>query len=190
MLIAFNKPYGTLSQFTPDGSKHKPLADFHFPKNVYALGRLDADSEGLLLLTDEKNLNQKLLRPEHEHPRIYWVQVEREPTTADLQTLQRGVVIDGYKTKPCKAKRLLPEPELPERVPPVRFRKTVPTAWIELDLTEGKNRQVRKMTAAIGFPTLRLVRVKIGGLALGNLKSGEWKVLNADERKLVFGLSR
>ncbi len=185
MLIAFHKPYGVLSQFTPDGSAHRTLAEFGFPKSVYPIGRLDADSEGLLLLSDEKSLNRRLLLPEHAHRRVYWVQVERVPSSADLSRLESGVVIQGYRTKPCHA-RLIAPPALPERTPPIRFRKHIPTSWIELVLTEGKNRQVRRMTAAIGFPTLRLLRVQIGNFHLGNLAPGTWKVLTADERCAVF----
>ena len=185
MLIAFHKPYGVLSQFTSDGSPNRTLSDFGFPPFVYALGRLDADSEGLLLLSDEKSLNVHLLLPEHEHRRVYWAQVERVPSTLDLARLEQGLVIQGYKTKPCKA-RLIEPPAVPERTPPIRFRKSVPTCWIELVLTEGKNRQVRRMTAAIGFPTLRLVRVQIGDFHLGDLSQGTWKVLTDAERQAVF----
>ncbi len=185
MLIAFHKPYGVLSQFTSDGSPHRPLAEFGFPKSVYPLGRLDADSEGLLLLSDERSLNARLLLPENGHRRVYWAQVERVPSPLDLSRLERGVVIQGYKTKPCKARLIQPR-NLPERIPPIRFRKSVATSWIELELTEGKNRQVRRMTAAIGFPTLRLVRVQIGNFRLGNLPQGTWKVLTDDERRAVF----
>lgn len=185
MLIAFHKPYGVLSQFTADGSRNRSLAEFGFPKSVYPIGRLDADSEGLLLLSDEKSLNARLLLPEHGHRRVYWAQVERVPSPLDLSRLEQGVVIQGYKTKPCKA-CLIEPPNLPERTPPIRFRKSVPTSWIELELTEGKNRQVRRMTAAIGFPTLRLVRVQIGHFQLGSLEQGKWKVLTDEERRAVF----
>jgi 23S rRNA pseudouridine2457 synthase len=186
MLIAFHKPYRTLSQFTSDGSRHRTLAEFGFPKNVYPLGRLDADSEGLLLLTDEGHLNKKLLDPSAAHRRVYYAQVERIPTPEALAELERGVVIDGYKTLPCRAFLLTEEPPFPPRVPPIRYRRTVPTAWIALELIEGKNRQVRRMTAAIGHPTLRLIRVQIGDFSLGNLPVGKWKVLSQHERQLVF----
>ncbi len=185
MLIAFHKPYGVLSQFTADGSRNRTLAEFGFPKSVYPIGRLDADSEGLLLLSDENTLNTRLLLPEHEHRRVYWAQVERVPSSLDVSRLERGIVIQGYKTKPCKA-RLIEPPNLPERTPPIRFRKSVPTSWIELELTEGKNRQVRRMTAAIGFPTLRLLRMQIGHFQLGSLEQGKWKVLTDEERRAVF----
>lgn len=186
MLIAFNKPYGVLSQFTPDGSPNRPLGEFGFPKGVYPIGRLDADSEGLLLLSDESELNQKLLHPKNAHQREYWVEVERIPTSAALQQLQGGVVIQGHRTLPCQARLLEPQPELPARVPPVRFRKSVPTCWIAMELVEGKNRQVRRMTAAIGHPTLRLIRVRIGKFSLGNLAAGKWLMLSPDERRRVL----
>ncbi|MES2766004.1 MAG: pseudouridine synthase [Bacteroidota bacterium] len=186
MLIAFHKPYGVLSQFTPDGSQNKTLAEFNFPKGVYPLGRLDADSEGLLLLSDEAGLNTKLLSPEAHHKRTYWAQVERTPTEEALLKLQKGISIQGFKTLPCRAWILQTQPEISERNPPVRFRKNIETCWIALELVEGKNRQVRKMTAAVGFPTLRLIRVKIGAFEIGLLKEGEWRELSDAERKLVF----
>lgn len=184
MLIAFHKPYGVLSQFTEDGSPNRPLSHFSFPKNVYPLGRLDADSEGLLLLTDEKSLNSKLLLPENAHRRTYWVQVEGIPSQAALTQLSQGVIIQGTRTRPALASALTLE--IPPRVPPIRFRKNIPDSWIELTLTEGKNRQVRRMTAAVGHPTLRLIRSKIGKLELASLASGEWRELSPQERTLVF----
>ena len=186
MLLAFHKPYGVLSQFTPDGSPHRTLAEFGFPKNVYPLGRLDADSEGLLLLSDEPGLNSQLLAPEEGHSRTYWAQVERIPSSEALQKLSQGVTLDGRATLPCRAWLLDPQPSLPPRDPPIRYRKTVPECWIGLELTEGKNRQVRKMTAAIGHPTLRLIRIKIGGLELNRLAPGAWKELSPAERNLVL----
>ena len=185
MLIAFNKPYGVLSQFTPDGSPNRPLAEFAFPKGVYPIGRLDADSEGLLLLSDEPDLNQRLLHPIHAHEREYWAQVERIPTVHTLHDLRNGVALQGRKTLPCRAWILEPQPEPPPREPPIRFRKTVPTCWLGLELIEGKNRQVRRMTAAIGHPTLRLVRVRIGRFELAGLESGKWKILSPEERRRV-----
>jgi 23S rRNA pseudouridine2457 synthase len=187
VLIAFNKPYGVLSQFTADGSPNRPLAGFDFPKDVYAIGRLDADSEGLLLLSDEPEWNAKLLEPRHAHEREYWAQVERIPDTEALEKLARGVVIQGRKTLPCRAWLLDPQPQVPPRQPPIRFRKSVPDCWIGLELIEGKNRQVRRMTAAIGHPTLRLLRVRIGSLTLGELPPGQWRILQATERKLAAG---
>ena len=183
MLIAFNKPFGVLSQFTGDGSPNRALAEFNFPKNVYPIGRLDADSEGLLLLSDEPVWNERLLHPRHAHEREYWAQVERIPTREALDQLQNGLVIQGHKTLPCRAWLLEPQPEIPPRMPPIRFRKNVPDCWIGLELIEGKNRQVRRMTAAIGHPTLRLLRVRIGGFKLGDLASGKWKILSEEERK-------
>ncbi len=204
MLIAFHKPYGVLSQFTRDGSPNRPLADFKFPKNVYAIGRLDADSEGLLLLSDEARWNEPLLHPRHAHEREYWAQVERIPSREALDRLQNGLVIQGRKTLPCHAWLLEPQPALADsqrdgpsihdetptiihpRTPPIRFRKNVPDCWIGLELVEGKNRQVRRMTAAIGHPTLRLLRVRTGAFHLGDLAPGEWKILNASEIKSVL----
>ena len=190
MLIAFHKPFNVLSQFTGDGSPNRPLAEFNFPKNVYPIGRLDADSEGLLLLSDEPEWNERLLHPRHAHEREYWAQVERIPAPEALKKLDGGVGIQGRKTLPCRAWILEPQPEIsvvaadvsrlhnpnsqsgliplcgtatvikiPPRDPPIRFRKSVPDCWIGLELIEGKNRQVRRMTAAIGHPTLRLIHV-------------------------------
>src|SRR5579859_217994 len=169
MLIAFNKPFGVLSQFTSDGSANRTLADFGFPKKVYPLGRLDADSEGLLLLSDEAALNTRLLHPHHAHQREYWAQVERVPERAALEQLSKGVLVQGRRTLPCKAWVLEPQPDVPPREPPIRFRKAVPTCWVGLQLIEGKNRQVRRMTAAVGHPTLRLIRVRIGAFEIGAL---------------------
>lgn len=190
MILALNKPYGVLSQFTPDGSPNRTLAAFGFPKGVYPIGRLDADSEGLLLLSDEAGLNTRLLDPERGHSRCYWAQVERIPTAGALAQLAGGVTIQEYKTRPCKAWMLDPQPEVPPRDPPIRVRKNVPDCWIALELTEGKNRQVRRMTAAIGHPTLRLMRVGIGEFTLGSLPhplaAGSWREIDAGERKLLF----
>jgi 23S rRNA pseudouridine2457 synthase len=187
MLIAFNKPFGVLSQFTGDGSPNRALAEFNFPRNIYPIGRLDADSEGLLLLSDEPEWNEKLLHPRRAHEREYWAQVEKIPSPENLKQLSSGILIQGRKTLPCHAWMLEPQPKIPPRVPPIRFRKSVPDCWIGLELIEGKNRQVRKMTAAIGHPTLRLIRVRIGALKLGDLTAGEWKILSAEERTLVAG---
>jgi 23S rRNA pseudouridine2457 synthase len=187
VLIAFNKPYGVLSQFSGDGSANRTLAEFDFPPRVYAIGRLDADSEGLLLLSDEPSLNALLLHPRRGHRRVYWVQVEGIPGTEQLRQLSRGVVIQGRKTLPCRASSLEPAPDVPPRQPPIRFRKTVPDAWIALELVEGKNRQVRRMTAAVGLPTLRLVRVRIGNFEPRDLPPGKWRMLNAAERESVLG---
>ena len=186
MLIAFHKPYGVVSQFTPDGSPNRTLAQFGFPPNVYPIGRLDADSEGLLLLSDEPELNERLLHPKHGHRRVYWAQVERIPSAESLTKLERGVRIQERRTLPCRAWLLEPQPKMEPRDPPIRFRKSVADCWIALELAEGKNRQVRRMTAAIGHPTLRLVRTQIGDFALGALAPGEWKILSAADRQEVF----
>lgn len=186
MLIAFHKPYGVLSQFTPEHPGQRTLAAFGFPKNVYPIGRLDADSEGLLLLSDEPELNARLLHPRHAHPREYWAQVERMPDAAALARLAAGVTLRGVRCRPCRVWILDPPPDLPPREPPIRFRKTVPTCWLALELVEGKNRQVRRMTAAVGHPTLRLIRVRIGRFRLGALAPGEWKTLDAAERQRVL----
>jgi 23S rRNA pseudouridine2457 synthase len=188
MLLSFHKPYGVLSQFTPEpGSRWRTLADFGLPPGVYALGRLDADSEGLLLFTDEPGLNSRLLDPTHAHRREYWVQVERIPDAATLVCLSRGGIdLGDFRTRPCRARLLAAPPVVPPRDPPVRFRKTVPDAWLSLELIEGKNRQIRRMTAAVGHPTLRLIRARIGDFPLGDLSSGRWRELTASERAAVF----
>jgi 23S rRNA pseudouridine2457 synthase len=186
VLIAFNKPYGVLSQFSGDGSANRTLAEFGFPPRVYPIGRLDADSEGLLLLSDEPSLNALLLHPRRGHQRVYWVQVEGIPGPEELRPLSQGVVVQGRKTLPCRASLLEPAPDVPPRQPPIRFRKTVPDAWIALELVEGKNRQVRRMTAAVGLPTLRLLRVRIGNFEPHDLPPGKWRVLNAAERERVL----
>jgi 23S rRNA pseudouridine2457 synthase len=187
VLIAFHKPYGVLSRFTPDGSPHRPLAGFGLPSGVYPVGRLDADSEGLLLLSDETVWNDRLLNPRHAHAREYWVQVERIPSDAALAALADGVVVQGERTRPARAWRLESPPDLPPRDPPIRFRKSVADCWIALELVEGRNRQVRRMTAAVGHPTLRLLRVRIGALLLGTLPAGHWLELGAAERRLAAG---
>lgn len=180
--ILFHKPYGVLSQFTPeDGAKS--LSEFNLPKDVYAAGRLDKDSEGLLLLTDDGPLIEKLLNPKNEKPKTYWVLVERVPTEEELKKFRSGLKIEDYVTKPCEGKILDPQPEIPPRDPPVRVRKTVQDIWIEVSLVEGKNRQVRKMTAAIGHPTLRLIRVRMANLELGNLLPGEWREIKRSDIK-------
>ena len=186
VLLAFNKPFGVLSQFTSDGSPNRRLAEFAFPPNVYPIGRLDADSEGLLLLSDEPALNERLLHPRHAHEREYWAQVERIPSADSLDQLARGVTIQGRKTLPCRAWLLAPQPQVPPRDPPIRFRKSVPDCWIGLELIEGKNRQARRMTAAIGHPTLRLIRVRIGGLRLADLSPGSWRELTPSERQAAL----
>lgn len=178
--IAFHKPYGVLSQFTPeDGARS--LAEFDLPKGVYAAGRLDKDSEGLLLLTDNGPLIENLLNPKNEKQKTYWVLVERLPSVESLQKMRQGLKIEDYQTKPAQVQLLDPQPEIPPRNPPVRFRKTVQDYWIEIKIVEGKNRQVRKMTAAIGHPTLRLIRMQIGKLKLEDLKEGEWREISIQD---------
>ena len=175
MLIAFNKPYGVLCQFTDRSIPPRPtLAGFGLPPAVYAAGRLDHDSEGLLLLTDDGALAHRLTDPRHKQPKTYWVQVEGEPDEAQLAVLRSGVQLRDGPTRPAQVERIDP-PALWPRDPPVRFRKTVPDAWLQLEIGEGRNRQVRRMTAAVGLPTLRLVRVAIGGHRLDGLPPGQWR---------------
>jgi 23S rRNA pseudouridine2457 synthase len=182
VVILLNKPYDVLSQFTQDHPGQQTLAKFDLPKDIYAAGRLDRDSEGLLLLTNDGALIKQLLDPDHGHKRSYLVQVEGEITDAALQQLAKGVTIADYGTKPASAERI-EAPQIEERIPPVRFRKSIPTSWIRLTLTEGKNRQVRKMTAAVGFPTLRLIRESISALTLQGLAPGEFRALTEAEIK-------
>ena len=187
MVIAYHKPYGVLCQFTPDQPGQRVLAEAGFPAGVYPVGRLDMDSEGLLLLSDEPGFNNRLLDPARAHPRIYHAQVEGVPDPAAISRLSSGgLLIQGHRTRPCRACLLDPAPEVPPRDPPVRFRKLIPTSWLELELIEGKNRQVRRMTAAVGFPTLRLMRVSIGGFSAPDLAPGSWRILNEDEIKLIW----
>ena len=176
MVILFNKPYGVLSQFTPEAG-HRALDEFGFPPGVYAAGRLDHDSEGALLLTDDGRLVKKLLDPKFEHPRTYLAQVDGQITPEAVRQLSKGVIIKGYRTLPCKAEIASPPEGLWERVPPIRYRAAIPTSWVRLTLIEGKNRQVRRMTAAVGFPTLRLIRVQIGNIALSELQPGQWRII-------------
>ncbi len=185
MLLAFHKPYGVISQFTKEKSGHRTLAEFGFPKRVYPIGRLDWDSEGLILLSDEKQWNDRLLNPKHEHERTYHVQVEGIFTEKAISELKKGLIIQGHKTKSSFAKRLK-DPNYPPRSTPIRFRLSVPTSWIELKLTEGKNRQVRRMTAAVGSPALRLIRVAIGAVKLGDLAPGEWFQLPPEQKQLLI----
>ena len=180
MLIAFNKPFDVLCQFTDNGVPPRPtLAGFGLPAGVYAAGRLDRDSEGLLLLTDDGALAHRLTDPRHKEAKTYRVQVEGAPSAAQLRALAEGVRLNDGPTLPAQARLLDPAPALWPREPPVRFRKHVPDAWIELTIREGRNRQVRRMTAAVGLPTLRLVRVRIGPHALDGLLPGQWRVIDA-----------
>jgi len=177
-LILLNKPYGVLTKFTDAGGRETLAAHLPVP-GVFPAGRLDRDSEGLLLLTDDGALQHRLTDPRWKLPKTYWAQVEGEPDARALARLRQGIVLDGTRTRPAEA-RGLAEPVLWPRTPPVRFRKSVPTAWIEIVLTEGRNRQVRRMTAAVGHPTLRLVRVAVGPWSLGELQPGEWREVPAD----------
>ena len=170
--IAFYKPFNVLSQFTGE-MNDRTLAEFNLPKEVYAARRLDKDSEGLLLLTNDGPFIKKLLEPQFEKVKTYWVQVENIPSQESLLKLMAGLKIQEYQTLPCQA-RIIDNPDMPPRMPPIRERKNIPTCWLEIKLIEGKNRQVRRMTAAIGHPTLRLVRYSIGKLTLRDLKPGEW----------------
>ncbi len=182
--LLFYKPYGVLSQFTDSSdTQRQTLKDYIPVPSVYPVGRLDHDSEGLMLLTNDGPMQHRLSTPKFAHPRTYWVQVERIPDAEAIAQLQTGVIIQDYRTKPTTVKLLATEPELPPRDPPIRFRKNVPTAWLEMTLTEGRNRQVRRMTAAVGFPTLRLVRVAIGNLRLSGLTPGQWRDLTMSEEE-------
>lgn len=184
--ILFNKPYDVVSQFSDrDETGRKTLKDFISIPGVYPVGRLDRDTEGLMLLTSDGALQHRLTDPRYEHPRTYWAQVEGNPNEEALAALISGVQIRDYTTRPARARILTPEPSVPPRIPPIRERKSISTTWIELILTEGRNRQVRRMTAAVGFPTLRLIRVAIGSLQLGDLRPGAWRDLSAEEFRLL-----
>ncbi len=179
--IIFHKPYGVLSQFTQESPKHITLKEYIDVPDVYAVGRLDWDSEGLLLLTNDGQLQHRLAHPRFGHQRTYWAQVERIPDIDAINKLQSGVEIQDYRTRPAQVRLLLEEPSIVQRIPPIRFRKNIPTAWLEMTLTEGKNRQVRRMTAAVGFPTLRLIRISIGNIQLDDLSPGQWRELTSLE---------
>jgi 23S rRNA pseudouridine2457 synthase len=183
-IIRFWKPYGVLTKFT-DTEGRPTLADYINVPNVYAAGRLDMDSEGLLLLTDSARLSTRLTDPKFEHPRTYWVQVERMPDESALQKLRDGVDLKDGRTRPAKVRLLDTPPNIPDRPVPIRFRKNVPDCWLELTITEGRNRQVRRMTAAVGHPTLRLVRWAIGKITLAGLQPGIWGKLSEIEAQAL-----
>jgi 23S rRNA pseudouridine2457 synthase len=184
--IAFHKPYDVLTQFT-DGSGRKTLKDFIDIPGVYPVGRLDRDSEGLLLLTNDGELAHRLTDPRFGHERVYLVQVERVPDESALEALRRGVTLSDGPTLPAEVERLSDEPELPDRPVPIRFRKNVPTVWLRLVLREGRNRQMRRMTASVGYPTLRLIRLAVGTIGLGGLAPGAWRELSTDELDSLYG---
>uniref|UniRef100_A0A832M641 Pseudouridine synthase n=1 Tax=Oscillatoriales cyanobacterium SpSt-402 TaxID=2282168 RepID=A0A832M641_9CYAN len=191
--LLFYKPYNVLCQFTSDrptnetaNAPSRPTLKDYIPiPEIYPVGRLDHDSEGLLLLTNHGELQHRLINPKFHHPRTYWVQVEQIPDETALDQLRQGVVIQDYRTRPTQVTLFKEEPLLPPRNPPIRFRKNIPTAWLEMTLTEGRNRQVRRMTAAIGFPTLRLVRVKIANLCLTGLEPGQWRDILPEELEIL-----
>ena len=198
--LLFYKPYNVLCQFTDSENPLQPrrtLKDFIPIAGVYAAGRLDYDSEGLLFLTNQGHLQHLLCDPQFAHPRTYWVQVEQIPDENALNRLRKGITIQNYQTRPAQVDLLPDDPPLPPRFPPIRYRQSIPTSWLEMTLTEGKNRQVRRMTAAVGFPTLRLVRVGLGlkqgknrlSLSLEGLQPGQWRELTDRERQSLERLS-
>lgn len=182
-IILFNKPYGVLTQFRKTDER-PTLADFFTDPDIHPCGRLDMDSEGLLLLTADGRLNARITNPQFKLRKTYWVQVEREISPEAIDVLQRGVILNDGPTLPARAAKIQ-APDLWERQPPVRYRAAIPTSWAELEISEGRNRQVRRMTAAVGFPTLRLVRIKIGRFTLEGLQPGEWRKVRVDPRRLV-----
>jgi len=182
-IVFFNKPYGVLSQFTPEG-KWRSLAEFISLKDVYVAGRLDADSEGLLILTDDGKLQARIADPKHKLEKTYWAQVEGEPQESDLERLRAGIKLSDFTAQPAKVRLIDEPPGLWQRDPPIRFRQAIPTRWLEIRIAEGKNRQVRRMTAAIGYPTLRLIRAAIGGGGLAGLPLGEWRVIEGSLKDL------
>jgi 23S rRNA pseudouridine2457 synthase len=175
-IVIFNKPYGVLSQFTPEG-RWRALDEFIPVKDVYVAGRLDADSEGLLLLTDDGKLQAKIADPKHKLEKTYWAQVEGQPLDADLEPLRRGIRLSDFTAQPARVQLIEAPPALWERDPPIRFRQSIPTSWLEIRIAEGKNRQVRRMAAAIGYPVLRLIRAAVGGISVAGLALGEWRLI-------------
>jgi len=188
-LLLFNKPYGVLSQFTPEAG-HRCLAEFIPVPGVYAAGRLDADSEGLLVLTDDGALQKRIADPQHKLPKTYWVQVEGQPTDDALVQLRGGVDLRDFVTQPCAVQRLAEPAGLWPRDPPIRQRRHIPTCWLEIVLREGKNRQIRRMTAKCGYPALRLVRAAIGPWVLAGLAPGQWRIQDADDGQPGGGIRR
>ena len=182
-LILFNKPHGVLSQFTPEG-RWRSLAEFIPLKDVYVAGRLDADSEGLLLLTDDGRLQAQIAEPRHKLEKTYWAQVEGIPDEAALDRLRAGVRLSDFTARPARVRRIDEPAGLWPRDPPIRYRAAIPTCWLEIRIGEGKNRQVRRMGAAIGYPVLRLVRAAIGRLSVAGLGLGEWRQIEGDIRTL------
>lgn len=182
-LLLFNKPYGVLSQFTPEG-KWRALNEFIPVKGVYVAGRLDADSEGLLVLTDDGKLQAKIADPKHKLVKTYWAQIEGVPDEAALDRLRAGIALSDFTALPAKVRRMDEPAGLWERDPPIRFRAAIPTSWLELRISEGKNRQVRRMTAAIGYPTLRLIRAAIGAATLEGLPLGQWRRIDGGYKDL------
>jgi 23S rRNA pseudouridine2457 synthase len=187
--IAFHKPYRVMSSFT-DREGRETVKDYVPVADVYAAGRLDYESEGLLLLTDDGELSHRLTDPRYEHPKTYLVQVERIPDEEAVRALRRGVMVKGRRTRPAQVTLLVGEdaPQVPPRSVPIRHRLSVPTAWLRIVLHEGRKRQIRHMTAAVGHPTLRLIRIQIGPIALGDIKPGEWRDLTEEERQALYSL--
>ena len=183
-LVLFNKPYGVLSQFTPEG-RWRALDSFIPVKGVYVAGRLDADSEGLLVLTDDGKLQAKIADPKHKLEKTYWAQVEGEPDEAALDRLRAGIALPDFTARPAKVRRIAEPAGLWRRDPPIRYRAAIPTSWLEIRIGEGKNRQVRRMTAAIGYPVLRLIRAAIGTATLAGLGLGEWRRIDGSAADLL-----
>lgn len=182
-LVFLNKPYGVLSQFTPEG-KWRALDEFIPVKDVYVAGRLDADSEGLLILTDDGKLQAKIADPKHKLVKTYWAQVEGVPDEVALDKLRAGIRFSDFTAQPAKVRRIDEPPGLWQRDPPIRYRAAIPTSWLEIRISEGKNRQVRRMTAAIGYPTLRLIRAAIGAVAVEGLALGQWRQIDGSYQDL------
>ncbi len=180
-IVLLNKPYGVLSQFTPEG-KWRALNEFIPIKDVYVAGRLDADSEGLLVLTNDGALQARIAHPKFKLEKTYWAQVEGNPSEADLEPLRRGIALSDFTAQPAKVRLMDEPPGLWQRDPPIRYRAAIPTRWVEIRISEGKNRQVRRMTAAVGYPTLRLIRYAVGGLTLDGLACGAWRQFTGDYR--------